>query len=208
MNMIVHDDGHTNIINIDALDSIAAMHAHNAGFAKDRFDFILTNPPFGSKIDATERPYLSNYMLGHSFDKNGKAKVRNSQNSEVLFIERIHEFLKPGTGKAAIVLPDGILTNSSMQYVRDYILDKFQLLAVVSLPQAAFAHFGAGVKASVIFIRKRVVNEVPSDDESIFMAAPEEIGYDATGRTNNRSQLTEVVKQYEQFQQDAAPFFV
>jgi type I restriction enzyme M protein len=208
MNMIVHDDGHTNVINFDALDSITAMHAHNAGFAKDKFDFILTNPPFGSKIFATERPYLGNYTLGNSYDKNGKAKIRNSQSSEVLFIERIQEFLKPGMGKAAIVLPDGILTNSSMQYVRDYILEKFQLLAVVSLPQAAFAHFGAGVKARVIFVRKRDVNEAPSDDESIFMAAPEEIGYDATGRENNRSQFPEVVRLFEEFQKDASPFFV
>ena len=208
MNMIVHDDGHTNVINFDALDSITAMNSHNAGFAKDKFDFILTNPPFGSKIFATERPYLGNYTLGNSYDKNGKAKIRSSQSSEVLFIERIQEFLKPGTGKAAVVLPDGILTNSSMQYVRDYILEKFQLLAVVSLPQAAFAHFGAGVKASVIFVRKRSLNEIPNDNEPIFMAAPEEIGYDATGRENDRSQFPEVVRLFEEFQKDPEPFFV
>lgn len=207
MNMIVHDDGHTNVINFDALDSVDAMRAHNAGFAKGKFDFILTNPPFGSKIAAAERPYLSNYTLGNSYDKKGKAKVRNSQSSEVLFIERVYEFLKPATGKAAIVLPDGILTNSSMQYVRDYILEKFQLLAVVSLPQAAFAHFGAGVKASVMFVRKRGDNEVPNDDEPIFMAAPEEIGYDATGRKTN-NQLPEVVKQYEAFCENPERFFV
>ncbi|MDR0644743.1 MAG: N-6 DNA methylase [Treponema sp.] len=207
MNMIVHDDGHTNVINFDALDSVDAMHAHNAGFAKGKFDFILTNPPFGSKITATERPYLGNYTLGNSYDKKGKAKVRGSQSSEVLFIERIYEFLKPATGKAAIVLPDGILTNSSMQYVRDFILEKFQLLAVVSLPQAAFAHFGAGVKASVIFVRKRGANETPYDDEPIFMAAPEEIGYDATGRKTN-NQLPQVVKQYEAFCANPERFFV
>jgi type I restriction enzyme M protein len=214
MNMIVHDDGHTNVINFDALDSIDAMHAHNAGFVKGKFDFILTNPPFGSKIAATERPYLGSYYLGTVLDKNGKQKKKNgtvvtrpSQSSEVLFIERIHEFLKPTTGRAAIVLPDGILTNSSMQYVRDYILEKFQLLAVVSLPQAAFAHFGAGVKASLIFVRKRGENETPGDDEPIFMAAPEEIGYDATGRKAN-NQLPEVVKQYEAFLENPESFFV
>jgi type I restriction enzyme M protein len=208
MNMIVHDDGHTNVINFDALDNIDAMHARNAGFVAGKFDFILTNPPFGSKIVASERPYLGSYTLGSSYNKNGKSKVRNSQNSEVLFIERIHEFLKSGTGNAAIVLPDGILTNSSMQYVRDYILERFQLLAVVSLPQAAFAHFGAGVKASVIFVRKRGEDEIPSDGEPIFMAAPEEIGYDAAGKVNDRSQLPEVARQYERFREDAASFFV
>ena len=121
--------------------------------------------------------------------------------------KRICEFLKPGTGKAAIVLPDGILTNSSSQYVRDFILERFQLLAVVSLPQCAFAHFGAGVKASVIFVRKRDNNEVVNNKEAIFMAAPKLIGYDATGR-KTESQLDEIVEQYKKFQEDPTPFFV
>jgi type I restriction enzyme M protein len=208
MNMIVHDDGHTNVISADTLDHIDKLTTANRGFVRDKFDFILTNPPFGSTINKNERPYLGSFYLGNTYDKKGRAKVRINQSSEVLFIERIYEFLKPGTGKAAIVLPDGILTNSSMQYVRDFILEKFQLLAVVSLPQAAFAHFGAGVKASVIFVRKRGYSETPSDDEAIFMAAPKEIGYDATGRTNDRSQLPDVVRQWEAFQENSESFFV
>lgn len=207
MNMIVHDDGHTNVISFDALDSIEKMHAHNPGFAKDKFDLILTNPPFGSNISKLEKPYLSNYQLGKAKDAKGKEKDRSRQSSEILFIERIWEFLKPGTGKAAIVLPDGVLTNSSSQYVRDFILEKYQLLAVVSLPQCAFAHFGAGVKASIIFVRKRAVNEVFNENEAVFLAAPEQIGYDATGR-KTKSQLDEIVAKYEEFQVDATPFFV
>lgn len=206
MNMIVHDDGHTNVISHDALESIDKMHEHNRGFAENRFDLILTNPPFGSTINLAEKPYLSGFELGNSYDKKGKAKPRKNQSSEVLFIERIWQFLKPGTGKAAVVLPDGILTNSTMQYVRDFILEKFQLLAVVSLPQCAFAHFGAGVKASVIFVRKRKINEKADENEAIFMAAPELIGYDATGR-KTESQLDEIVEKYEEFKKDSTPFF-
>ncbi len=115
-----------------------------------------------------------------------------------MFIERIWEFLKPGTGKAAIILPEGILTNSSLQYVRDFILERFQLLAVVSLPQFAFSHFGAGVKASVIFVRKLGEDEKPDENEAIFMAVPELIGYDATGR-KTESQFDEIVKKYNEF---------
>jgi type I restriction enzyme M protein len=59
---------------------------------------------------------------------------------------------------------------------------RFQLLAVFSLPQEAFQHAGAGVKASVLFFRKRANDEQTDDNESIFMAAPANIGYDATGR--------------------------
>ncbi|MCL2240164.1 MAG: N-6 DNA methylase [Defluviitaleaceae bacterium] len=200
MNMIVHDDGHTHVICFDALDSIGKMKAYDKNFRKDRFDLVLTNPPFGAQVNATERPYLSTFILGNTYDKNGKAKVRKNQNTEVLFIERIWEFLKPGTGRAAIILPDGILANGSMQYVRDFILEKFQLLALVGLPPVAFTHFGAGVKASVLFVRKRDDMEMPGDDEVIFMATPSEIGYDATGRENNHSQLPEVVQRFKQFQ--------
>lgn len=207
MNMIVHDDGHTNVISFDALDSIEKMYDRNRGFQKNRFDLIITNPPFGSKINEKERPYLSSYELGNTYNKKGVPKTRNNQSSEVLFIERIWEFLKYGTGKAAIILPDGILTNSSMQYVRDFILEKFQLLAVVSLPQYAFAHFGAGVKASIIFVRKRKENEDPDENEPIFMATPELVGYDATGRETD-SQFDEIIQQYEKFQKDPTPFFV
>ena len=206
MNMIVHDDGHTNVISHDALEDIGKMTAHNVGFKSEEFDLILTNPPFGSTINKAEKPYLSGYELGKTKDSKGKEKDRPRQSSEILFIERIWEFLKPETGKAAIILPDGILTNSSLQYVRDFIIEKFQLLAVVSLPQCAFAHFGAGVKASIIFVRKRSKNEKPKENETIFMAAPEMIGYDATGR-ETESQLDEIIGKYEEFKRDTTPFF-
>lgn len=54
----------------------------------------------------------------------------------------------------AIVLPDGILTNSSLQYVRTQLEDWFRIVAVVSMPQTAFAANGAGVKSSVLFLKK------------------------------------------------------
>ena len=207
--MIVHDDGHTNVISIDALDRFERIREVNRGFAKDKFDLILTNPPFGAQVKATERPYLGDYDLGKQTDVKGKTKARNNQKTEILFLERIWHFLKPGTGRAAVVLPDGILTNSSLQYVRDFVLERFQLLAVVSLPQTAFAHYGAGVKASVVFLRKRADGETPDDGEAVFMAAPEFIGYDATG-CQCSNQLDDVVKECRAFDKakDKTPFFV
>lgn len=209
MNMIIHDDGHTNVVGVDALDRFERMkeRTDNPGFKKNHFDLILTNPPFGAQVALTERPYLADYELGHQENAKGKAKPRKNQKTEILYIERIWQFLKPGTGRAAVVLPDGILTNSSLQYVRDYLLERFQLLAVVSLPQTAFAHFGAGVKASLVFVRKRAEGENPKDDEPIFMAVPERIGYDATGR-KCENDLPQVIDKYREFQKDPAPFFV
>ena len=145
MNMIIHDDGHSNVISNDALVGFDTLYSQHSSFEKDKFDVILTNPPFGATIKQTELPYLGNYELGR-----GNA----SQKTEILFLERCFDFLKWKTGKLAIILPDGILTNSSLQYVRDYIERHFQILAVVSLPQIAFSHYGAGVKTSILFLRK------------------------------------------------------
>ncbi len=209
MNMIIHDDGHTNIISDDALDRLRQIRerSSNRKFKKNSFDLILTNPPFGAKVSSTERPYLGDFSLGKQISSTGRIKERKTQKSEILFIERVWEFLRPGTGRAAIVLPDGILTNSSLQYVRDFLLEKFQIFAVVGLPQTAFAHFGAGVKASIVFLRKRAENETPDENEAIFMASPETIGYDATGR-KTENQFNEVVAKYREFQRDPEPFFV
>ena len=145
MNMILHDDGHSNVIGSDALINFNQLCKQNRGFEKEKFDIILTNPPFGANIKREEKPYLDDYELG---------EWRNSQKTEILFLERCFEFLKWGTGRLAIVLPDGILNNSSLQYVRDYIEQHFQILAVVSLPQIAFKYYEAGVKPSILLLQK------------------------------------------------------
>ena len=205
MNMIIHDDGHTNILDHDALDFQQNIHAKNPGLAENRFDLILTNPPFGATVRRTEKGdgYLEQFDLRRYLGKNypvhteitgydvpagaksGRRAIREraSVKTEILFLERIHSFLKPGTGRAAVVLPDGILTNSSLKGVRHWILEHFQLLAVVSLPQFAFQHYDAGVKASIVFLRRLGHGETVFDDEPIFMALADNIGYDATGRS-------------------------
>ena len=109
-------------------------------------------------------------------------KPRTSIKTEIVFLERIYSLLKPGTGQAAVVLPDGVLTNSSLQGVRHWLMSHFQLLAVVSLPQFAFSHYDAAVKASIVFLRRLASGEAPSDAEAIFMALADNIGYDPAGR--------------------------
>lgn len=159
MNMIIHDDGHTNVIASDGLISDEEMRAKtkNQGFKYDRFNFIITNPPFGSTIRQSEQAYMKNYGFAmRSVDwLNPKSKEgkRDNQSTEVLFIEQCYNFLADH-GYLAIVLPDSILTNSSMQYVRDGIEEKFRIVAVVSMPQTAFSATGAGVKSSVMFFKK------------------------------------------------------
>lgn len=159
MNMIIHDDGHTNIVTSDGLIPPEELRkkTNNDGFRENSFEFVITNPPFGSTIKQTERAYLHQYNLAVReadwLNPSSRASDRPSQSTEVLFIEQAEKYLKAG-GYLAIIVPDGILTNSSMQYVRDYISDTFRIIAVVSLPQTAFSANGAGVKSSVLFLKK------------------------------------------------------
>ena len=160
MNMIIHDDGHTNVISSDGLlrDEVIRDKTGNKGFEYGTFDVIITNPPFGSTVKQTEKAYLHQYSLGNRDvdwldTKSSGVKERDSQSTEVLFIEQDRNFLKEG-GYLAIVIPDGILTNSSLQYVRDNIEEWFRIVAVVSMPQDAFKANGAGVKSSVLFLKK------------------------------------------------------
>ncbi len=198
MNMIIHDDGHTNVIGFDALENIEKMREKNRGFAKNRFDIIVTNPPFGANVKRSEHLYLEKFILGRKKDKKGKERALDNQKTEILFIERCIEFLKAGTGKMAIVLPDGILTNSSLQTVRDFLMEKTQILVVVSLPQFAFTHFGAGVKSSLVFVRKKAEDE-KLGRYKIFMAIAEHIGYDATGRKDAKNDLDEIYEEFKKF---------
>ena len=160
MNMIIHDDGHTNVISSDGLlrDDVIMERTDNKGFEYGTFDVIITNPPFGSTVKQTEKAYLHQYSFGNKDvdwldTKNTAVKERDSQSTEVLFIEQDKNFLKEG-GFLAIVIPDGILTNSSLQYVRDNIEEWFRIVAVISMPQDAFKANGAGVKSSVLILRK------------------------------------------------------
>ena len=164
MNMIIHDDGHTNVVANDGLVSATEIAAKtgNSGFAYSRFDFIITNPPFGSSVKQTEKAYMNQYRFAARgvdwLNPKSLASERPNQDTEILFIEQCWNYLNEG-GYLAIVIPDGILTNSSLQYVRDGIEDLYRLVAVVSLPQTAFTATGAGVKSSVLFLKKHTAKE-------------------------------------------------
>ncbi|WP_369033256.1 N-6 DNA methylase [Streptomyces adonidis] len=83
----------------------------------------------------------------------GTAKVRASRSTETLFVERCIKLLRPG-GRMGIVLPDGILNNPSMSWLREYVEDRAKIMAVVSVPQEVFASSNATVKTSLLFLQR------------------------------------------------------
>lgn len=201
MNMIIHDDGHTNVICHDGLASLDSMNRKNQGFGAQKFDSILTNPPFGASVKQSEHHYISEYELG----RNGK-KTRNTQKTEILFLERCTDFLKPGTGKLAIVLPDSIFINKTLDYVRTYIYENYTVNAVISLPSFAFSHYGADVKSSILFATKKERREITNDQ--IFMASLSNIGYGPTGKSLAGSELPSIELEYSKFEKNSDGYSV
>lgn len=118
-------------------------------FDELKFDVVLANPPFAGEMK--DRRMLSRYDLAKPALKRAKDKAPKEER-DVLFIERILKMLKPG-GRAAIVLPQGKFNNSSLAFIREWILKKARLLAVVGLHPNTFKPH-TGTKTSVLFVQK------------------------------------------------------
>ena len=187
MNMIMHGDGHGGVHHHDGLLNVN-------GIFDNRFDVILTNPPFGARVEKTlvaspldipsneKIKYYSQRYAEYDYENtvvnplkewanydNGKGKGKpilelfevgkRSGLTEVLFIERCLNLLKPG-GRLAIVLPEGVLNTSSLQSVRDFVEGKAKILNITSIPQDVFIASGATVKPSLLFLKKFTNEEV------------------------------------------------
>ena len=170
MNMIMHGDGHGGVHHHDGLLNVN-------GIFENRFDIILTNPPFGARVEKdlkiseadrfTDETKIAAYVERYGEEyKKALRQVNDNINksllslykidsslTEVLFIERCLNLLKPG-GRMGIVLPEGVLNNTNLQKVRDFVEGKAKILLIVSIPQDVFISSGATVKPSLLFFKK------------------------------------------------------
>ena len=96
-------------------------------------------------------------------------KLRNFP-IEILFINRFIQLAHPG-GWIAIIIPDGILTNSNSHYVREFISEKAKVEAIVSLPRDAFKNVGTTAKTSILFLQKYKDQEKEQKDYPVFLAS-------------------------------------
>ena len=162
-------------------------------------DVIVSNPPFGAKIPIDDEAILTQYDLAAVWDEKegGRWEIRRdaqnkpilqkSQPPEILFIERAIQLLKPGSGRMAMVIPNGILNNPSLAYVRQWLLTKVQLLAVVDMHRDLFQP-GNDTQTSMVVMRRLTAREEEIAQQSgldypIFMAIAEKIGHDKRGNT-------------------------
>jgi len=173
MNMIMHGDGHNGIHHNDGLLNVN-------GIFRNRFDVILTNPPFGTTLKKdsptveVDDKYTDDKMIQKYVAEYGSTYIEEMQQvtenfgesirslfhtgattgaTEVLFVERCLDLLKPG-GRMGIVLPEGVLNSNNLEKVRKYFESRAKILLLVSLPQDVFVSSGATVKTSLVFLKK------------------------------------------------------
>lgn len=216
MNMILNNDGHGNIFSFNSLEYPLNVNGNKAELRREykkadrgsipdearmkleadlgEFDIVFSNPPFGTKIPVDDPDILSQFELAHQWnqDENGtwfkEGTLQSSVAPEILFVERCVNWVKSGTGKIAIVLPDGILGNPNTEYIRHWILGNCQLLASVDLPVEAFLP-QVGVQASLLFLRKKSLEELDAEamkgnistNYRVFMGVAESVGHDRRG---------------------------
>jgi type I restriction enzyme M protein len=191
MNEVMHGNGSGNLFPQNSLVPIGEWKDETKRDLLGTFDIVFTNPPFGSKIPIDDPHTLSQYDLGFIWQKDDEhrfkrtEKLQRSVPPEQLFIERCIQLLKPN-GKLAIVLPDSILSNPGLAYIRYWILRKTKVIASFDLPRATFEPY-VGTKTSVLFLEKKTRTEITSEERAgiapyeVFMAIAEKVGHDRRG---------------------------
>lgn len=140
MNLIQHGMENPQIHYADSLGSKFNERVAEGGDLYEHFDVVLANPPFTGNIDRND--------IGRTLKPLGTTKT------ELLFVDLILQLLKPG-GRAAVIVPEGVLFGSSTahQTLRRKLVEQTQLQAVISLPGGVFQPY-TGVKTSILVFVK------------------------------------------------------
>lgn len=135
------------------------------------FDIVICNPPYAGKI--TDQKVLEKFELA----KNGKGKIAVTPR-HILFLEKIIKATTPG-GRIAVIMPQGVLNNTGMEKVHQFIFQNTRICAVVSLPQNTFMPH-TNTKTSILILQKWKTKKL--SDYPIFMAVSKKIGKDRKGK--------------------------
>ena len=199
MNMVMNNDGSGGLYPANSLEEPTNWgEALRGREMLGTADLIFTNPPFGSKIPIDDPSILEQYDLAYVWDYDEDKdcyyireprQLQKSQPPEILFIERCVQFLKPGTGRVAIVLPDGILGAPGLAYVREWIFERTRVLASIDLHPDTFQPKNS-TQTSLLILERKSVREVEleraagkKNNYDVFMALANHIGHDKRGNT-------------------------
>ena len=199
--------GHPNII---CGDSIAFGQNGSGDFPTEfrpgKFDVVLTNPPFGTKIVAATPEVLEGFELARKWKLDssvGKWLPTNVMQSrvppQVLFVERCVSLLKNG-GRLGMVLPESLLSNKSYRHVVEYIVNNLDIQGVIGMPESLFKTSGKGgthTKTCLLIAKKTPPRA--KRGKWMFMAEAKWCGHDSRARTIPNNDLPEIQRNLDIF---------
>ncbi|WP_209439520.1 N-6 DNA methylase [Kitasatospora phosalacinea] len=198
MNMVMNNDGSGGLWQANTLENPHKWRPElRQAIPLGSIDVIVSNPPFGTKLPVDDADTLAQYDLAAVWDqdgdgnwairrdRSGNAVLQKSQPPEILFIERALQLLKPGTGRMAMVIPNGILNNPGLTYVRHWLLRHAQILAVIDMHRDLFQPKN-DTQTSMVLMRRLSADEVAEAeatglDYPLFMAVADKVGHDKRG---------------------------
>lgn len=190
--------------NIFCADSLVWDEAF-LGPNENAFDVILTNPPFGSNIQAGTIETLRKYLLAYKYKK-GKdnafvqsCDINESVPPQVVFMEQCIRLVRPG-GLIGIVVPESMISSKKYSFVVDYIMQSCRVRAVVGMPDDLFKTSGKGgthTKTCLLVLEKYFATQAEPYD--IFMAEAKWCGHDSRGREIPKDDIPAIVNFYKEF---------
>lgn len=180
---------------------------NNNNKIKSGCTLILANPPFGSKESKEDIKKGQENEVEDILSRYDLAKGKDSQKTEILFIEKGIKLLRP-QGRMFIVIPEGIMSNPSYKYVREFIMKNADIKAIISLPTHTFVQSGVDtIKTVILYIEKfteekktKIDNLLLQDDYNdmidlfrknedlsykVFMGIAEYVGFEPSGKAIN-----------------------
>ena len=181
MNLVLHGDGSSNVFRADSVRPLGEWEdeaRRNIPYGKA--DVVLTNPPFGGNAQIDDAHILDQFEL--SVWETGSK--RNWLPAEQLFVEAAFKFVRPG-GYLGIVLPDGILNNPGLRFIRTWLLERTKIIASIGLPKTTFKASGGVNNPSFLLVQKLTPEQVARAKAGVmdaayevFMATPRTAGID------------------------------
>lgn len=201
--MTIIGDGKSGIFTEDSLETIENWSLPvKQKINLNQFSIVLTNPPFGSKIQVCGEDKLKQFEFGYKWKydekiskwKKGKLKIKEAP--QILFIERCIQLLQFG-GRMAIVLPDGIFGNSKLGYIRKFLFKYTRIVAIIDIPVETFMP-NTSSKTSILVLQKLKPEDIP-DDYPIFMASASECGHDRRGNYKEQDDISNIAAEFKKW---------
>lgn len=202
--MTLLEETESNVFCTNSLESFDYISKKTGGAVlREQFDYVVTNPPYGAKIDIGSNELKAQFDLSYKWKQDKKDNswvkedvLQSKPAPQIVFIERCIDLAKPG-GYIGLVLPEGIFSNPSSGYLREYILRNCKLEAMVSFPEELFKTSGKGgthTKTCAVILRK--FSKKKEENYDVFLGRAIRCGHDSRGLKTPFDDLPKISERY------------